>query len=466
MNNELLKNILKIGKKFLTILTIFLLITSIAGCTKKQDKQNTEKPKVKIINISKPTDPVFIETKGTLESISDLKNQNYNQILNLDKNFKEAQIKVEENQKTFNEKKLSYEDNISLTKISEDDILNSTIRSNENYLKNIDESLNFVNSIITKNETSNNFSNIFSVKDTSLRDKTKISYIQTKNQYELSNFKDINIENIDTKLNKTKTILVLTKNLLDTTLLALQSSISSSDFKEEDLKYLTYKTIFYKTQIEKDLLETQKNINEINDIIKNNEKSLEDEKNSLISADSELEKSKVSFSNEKQNKIFEDWYIKNNNNQFSKKITLSISPEYLNYLKTSEKIILNADIIGILHSINGINKENNKLEIEIYTYSKEIKTSIGDEVDIKMFIDKYIEENNLYVLPIESIGIENGKTTVKIVENNKIAIREVNYFQISNDKIVVTSGLLEGDQVVIKNQEPIKDGTNVEIEEY
>ena len=136
----------------------------------------------------------------------------------------------------------------------------------------------------------------------------------------------------------------------------------------------------------------------------------------------------------------------------------------MNYLNIGEEIIMNENITGILSSVKEKNLES--LEIEIYTNVENIGIIIGSQINLKIYISKYIKDNNLYLLPIKSLNLEQEKSTIKIVENNKIITKEVEYLQITNDKILVSSGLSEGDQVIIENNKLLNEGEIVEIEEY
>ncbi|MDD3284870.1 MAG: efflux RND transporter periplasmic adaptor subunit [Patescibacteria group bacterium] len=567
------KNKLKVPKKSKRKYIIYFLILAISylsGCSNKNKNenqdQNTQKPKVKIMNISKSNESIIFETTGIVKpmksvTVKSLINgtivdayieqgnevlsgqslayiydenieTNYAAATNLysiaqssysstlssaEENFRQAQINLDKAQESFETANLNNEDTKKNTEIAMDDALINAVISNESFLNTTRNTLDFVDGILGVDDdiVYGGLSNVFSVKDITIKEKAQRLYRQTKSEYEISNSTNINSKNIKNKLNNTITLLRLEKDLIDTTLSGLYSTITSADFSQTSLSTLMTNVITYQSSISGALSQAQLSYQAINNLEVTNKMKLDQSRSALKISELGLESAKTALSNAEQNKILTiggaanslqgakinfDLSSINKSRQditapfsgvVSKKmievgdevspgqvlfeisvinyvkIESSIPYDDMNYLKIGDEVTINDNIKGILSKIDPVaDSISKKINIEVGYDNSNMELVPESFANIKIPLSKLSEDNNVYIIPLKSVDLEQDKATVKIIEDNKIKIKEVKYLQITSDKIVISSGLSEGDQVVIENGKLLSEGTEVELEEY
>jgi multidrug efflux pump subunit AcrA (membrane-fusion protein) len=144
------------------------------------------------------------------------------------------------------------------------------------------------------------------------------------------------------------------------------------------------------------------------------------------------------------------------------KIEISIPTEDAKYLSIGDEVIINNIFKGTLSKIDLVNKKT-ILEIK---YDNKLDLIIGDSVKIKIPLNKLFTKENTYVIPLQSVDLEQNPAIVKIIEDNKIVDRKIEYLQIVNNQIIVNKGLEEGEQIAIENIKSLDKDTEIEVADY
>jgi len=143
------------------------------------------------------------------------------------------------------------------------------------------------------------------------------------------------------------------------------------------------------------------------------------------------------------------------------KIISSVNPNIIDYLQIDDEVIINDNLKGILKKINYL-----KNEIEINFDNTKTKLNFKTIIKLQIPLSKLSQQKNNFIIPLKAIDLESDRAIIKIVEDNKIVDRKIEYLQIINDQIVISNGLEEGEQVVIENAKLLNAGTEVEIADY
>jgi len=149
------------------------------------------------------------------------------------------------------------------------------------------------------------------------------------------------------------------------------------------------------------------------------------------------------------------------------KIETSIPAENISFLSLGDEVMINGMFKGILSKINPIaDSINKKVTIEIGYNNEGLDLIPESFAEVKIPLTKLSEKENIYIVPLKAVDLNQDKATVKIIEDNKIVNRIVEYSQIINDKIVINKGLEEGEQIAIENAKLLNEGTEIEITDY
>lgn len=558
----------KLNKKLIGLLTLILLF-SLSACSNKNETEEiieTVKPKIQVITVSEQSEPVMMEITGTIKPMKsvvikaltsgtvtnilveqgdelmtgqplaflfDEKTEtNYSSALNsyntaqnsyngslisAEETLRQAELGLEQAQESLKLAELSYDHTIESIEKSLNDILNNSTVSNENYLNNIYNTLDFVDGIlgIDQQIIYNGLKDVFSVKNSNLKNQAIFSYRKINNDYENIYNKDINQNNVEETLAETIILLENSKSLIDTVLSGLYATITSSSFSQTSLSGLISNTITYQGTISGNLSSANTTLQGIKNIRLSNQNQLNQVESALKLAQISLTSAETALANARQGKILTTGGAENalqaaqtnldltgisksrqnivapftgviSNKMIEVgdevmtgqdlfqiavvdyiKIETSIPAENVKFLSLGEEVIINDNLKGILNKINPIaDPLSKKVSLEITYNNKNLDLIPESFAKVQIPLSKLTPTKNIFIIPLKAVDLEQDRALVKIIENNKIVNREIKYLQIINDKIVVSQGLEEGEQVAIENAKLLSEGTEVEIMDY
>jgi len=150
-------------------------------------------------------------------------------------------------------------------------------------------------------------------------------------------------------------------------------------------------------------------------------------------------------------------------------IKSAVSEEYVSKIKIGQSAKVKIHSIGnnilpgkISVITPGIRPESRTADIEV-SIPQDSRIRPGMTVSIEIITE---QKQNVLVVPQDILIVKpNGEKYVFIVKNNIAKIVKVETGIESNTEIEIISGLNEGDKVVIKGQENLKDGVKVKLPE-
>ncbi len=556
-------------RKQVAILMTLVLLFSLTACSNKDtDKEviETIKPKIQVMTVSKQSETVMMEITGTIKPLKSVvikaltggtvtnilaeqgdelligqslaylfdarTETNYSSALNsyntalnsynsslisAEETLTQAKLALEQAQESLQLAESTHTDTIESTTKSLNDTLNNSIISNEGYLNNVYNTLDFADGILGVDHQViySGLENVFSARNFSYKNQAKSSYQRLKNDYEEIYNQEINKNNIEEVLSETIMLLGDSKSLIDTILLGMYSTIISSDFNQTSLSTLTNSTISYQNTVSTNLsyanttlqgIESIRLVNrglldQINSALRLSQIGLTSAEtalananqgkilaisgaeNSLQSAQTNLDLVGISKSRQNiiapftgviSNKMVEIGDEVNAGQGLFEisvvnhvKIETSIPAENVSFLTLGDEVMINNIFPGTLSKINPIaDPVSKKVTIEIGYNNSNLDLIPESFADVQIPLSKLAEQENIYIIPLKAVDLEQDTATVKIIEDNKIVNRIVEYLQIINDKIVISNGLEEGEQIAIENAKLLNEGTEVEISDY
>ena len=108
-----------------------------------------------------------------------------------------------------------------------------------------------------------------------------------------------------------------------------------------------------------------------------------------------------------------------------------------------------------------VNPDNNTVLIHATIPNSENNVKPGTAITVSI---KTGERKNVQLLPLRAVlNIQNGSGTIFVVEGNVARTKQVNVGGVHSGEIEVTSQLARGTQVIVDEQQRLKDGTPVSI---
>jgi membrane fusion protein (multidrug efflux system) len=150
-------------------------------------------------------------------------------------------------------------------------------------------------------------------------------------------------------------------------------------------------------------------------------------------------------------------------------IKSAVSEEYISQIKLGQTVKVKIHSIGdsvftgkISVITPGVRTETRTADIEVsIPYDKRVKPGMTATLEIVV-----AQKQNALVVPQDILIIKpNGEKYVFIAEEDKAKMVKITTGIESNTEVEVTSGLKEGDKVVILGQENLKDGVKIKLPE-
>ncbi|MBY0461743.1 MAG: efflux RND transporter periplasmic adaptor subunit [Alphaproteobacteria bacterium] len=142
-------------------------------------------------------------------------------------------------------------------------------------------------------------------------------------------------------------------------------------------------------------------------------------------------------------------------------IEINISEGILETLSDSPNALIDDQILPLSHFKKVIDPETH-MASALIELPEEYKSKyiIGTSIDVDLVVK---EIPNAFVIPYEAVFIQNQKTYVYVVKENKAKRTLVKLGVRQKDKIEISEGLHENDQVIWRGQNRLYDGIDVEV---
>ena len=150
------------------------------------------------------------------------------------------------------------------------------------------------------------------------------------------------------------------------------------------------------------------------------------------------------------------------------KIDFSVPQRYLNSIKKGDKIEFSLPYIdeikkAVIYAVEPIiNMQTRTLNIRAIADNPDNRLLPGSYAEVKISIDK---NENALMVPTGALVPELGGEKVYIVKNGKAEERKVSIGIRTADDVEITSGVSEGDTVIVSGIIQLKPGIDVEITE-
>lgn len=99
-----------------------------------------------------------------------------------------------------------------------------------------------------------------------------------------------------------------------------------------------------------------------------------------------------------------------------------------------------------------------KVTVEIYDETKQLRP--GMFVEVRIVIG---QKENILVIPRKAVLYKQNKTFVFVINQMRVSQREVTLGLVEEDQVEITSGLQDGEAIVVVGGESLKDGQRVKI---
>lgn len=129
------------------------------------------------------------------------------------------------------------------------------------------------------------------------------------------------------------------------------------------------------------------------------------------------------------------------------------------------QIELNGELLEIpIKSIGVVADPNSKFVTVTLTLPQDRNFKINQTLKVKFTIVNESTATNTFYIPLDAVIIGTEEQYVYILKNGQAKKRSIKIGEISDNNIQVTSGLKEGDQIIVKGSKNLIDGEEVHID--
>lgn len=140
-------------------------------------------------------------------------------------------------------------------------------------------------------------------------------------------------------------------------------------------------------------------------------------------------------------------------------VDVDVDASFADGLKVNDNVVINGSIPGFIAELEPVGSiASGKVGVKVQSDDNTLVT--GDIADV--LFDLIYETPDSIVIPIKAATIEEVRTTVFIEVDGAAVLRTVTLGKIIGDKVTVTSGLSEGDRLIIPDGTFISEGDNVQ----
>ena len=148
-------------------------------------------------------------------------------------------------------------------------------------------------------------------------------------------------------------------------------------------------------------------------------------------------------------------------------IELSVTDNMVNKLKKGEEGVVDvssADISGLKGTITSVglspNMRTGLYPVRISIENKDHAMKPGMSGKVKVKLDR---KENVVTIKSDAVIDENGEKVVYVVKDGLAHEKKVDLGLDTGDKVEVTSGLDVGEEIIVKGQNYVQDGSKVKI---
>ncbi len=142
-------------------------------------------------------------------------------------------------------------------------------------------------------------------------------------------------------------------------------------------------------------------------------------------------------------------------------VEIEIPEGILSSLSENAKVLINGTSLPLLHFQKIVDAETHMASALTDLSSLNSKDFIiGSAVDVELIVQ---EKTGTTIIPHESIFIKDGQLHVYVFEENKATLKPIKIGVRQKEKVEVTEGLKEGEQVIIRGQDNLYDGIEVKV---
>ncbi len=143
-------------------------------------------------------------------------------------------------------------------------------------------------------------------------------------------------------------------------------------------------------------------------------------------------------------------------------IQVDVDTDFAKGLKVGDAVTINGARAGTITEIEPVGSlTSGKVGVTVQADNAEELLVAGDIAEVTFGLT--YQQSGLIIIPINAATIESTDTYVLVIENGMAARRSVALGQIFGNRVSVTTGLAESDQLILRNGIFISDGDAVEV---
>lgn len=447
--------------------------------------------------------------------------------------LRRAELETERAEKTVAAAEIGLQsaiDNLNNSKNLSDkgdiDIKNSAVLSMSDNLNTVYNTLKQINTIIQADEDTSQvpgIKNTLAALNQGTLNTALNAYRTTDSSYEALSAKQFNADNITQGIKEMILLLAQTKNAVDTTIVVLDSTITSADFTPAALAAQRDKFTGLRSAIVATQTSVERTLQSLQNTGLTSTQQLDALENAVAAAENQLNSAELSYQNAlvgltnaqtgaERDLLSSQSSVDNAKSQLnlmqvqasdlrisapitgvvtSKLIDLGdeVNPgQTIAEISQTEKLVIEVDLpasdssrleSGQIAYITSGTMESTGTVGQIYPtadpVNKKIRVEIIADKDSKLVAESFVnvsiptkedtdkENMTTYFVPLKAVTISPNENYVYIIDGEKAKKVQVNINRTEGDKIEVTSGLNEGDQLIVEGNKSIVDGETVTV---
>lgn len=336
--------------------------------------------------------------------------------------------------------------------------------------------------------------------DTEALEQARLQYLISTQEF-LNLSKKIDKATLDTKLGEMNDVLSQAKKLSDATVLLLQNTLGGINNLDSEKTLMTN----FQTLINAHTATILNSQNSLRNRIINNSLSVDQAQSQLDLAQIELTNSQISLSSAKNSAVLEKIITKNQADNaayhfgnlsltapfsgtilatFAEagqqisigqkilevgnieivEIKVEVDTEFGAGLKQGDKVSINGIYEGFISEVEPVGSlASGKISVTVQSENSQGFIVSGQIADVEFNLT--FKQPDLIIIPIKSATIEPASTYVFLVKDGKAVKRDITLGRVFGSQVSVTTGLNQGDKLIIKNGVFISEGNEVEIVE-
>jgi len=148
-------------------------------------------------------------------------------------------------------------------------------------------------------------------------------------------------------------------------------------------------------------------------------------------------------------------------------VTVSVGQNEINSIKNGQEVLVevpsaSVKVKGVIESLSVAANAQGKYSLKTFLDNKDGAVKPGMFANVTL---STAEKSNVLAVPTDTVVFHGGKNVVYIAQDNTAVEKEVTTGLENGTDTEIISGLSEGDIVIVKGQNFVKDGTEIKIVE-